>query len=205
MPFSAAASRYQSPRQLRQKPADDHQVDILHIGALAQMRTRRRKTAASSSVVVMRRPSNSPYPPAPHRGSASAAPRKLAPSASSAIRSCRISISTCGRPRPGAMDVQRIAFQRAGIGLIVAHGKARLRQPRHQRPRQPAIAVPQHADLPGPRHAFPGRRETVNRNQDRRRAQSASICSRDGGMIGRMKSRDAAAPLPPHPARGCRE
>ena len=38
MPFSAAASRYQSPRQLRQKPGQRHQVDVLHIGPGAKMR-----------------------------------------------------------------------------------------------------------------------------------------------------------------------
>ena len=35
MPRCSAASRYQSARQLRQKPASDHQVDVLHVRAFA--------------------------------------------------------------------------------------------------------------------------------------------------------------------------
>ena len=59
-----------------------------------------------------------------------------------------------------------VAVVADGIGLIVTDREVALAtQQVEQRPRQPRIAVVEHADLPGARHALEGRGEAVDGDQ----------------------------------------
>ncbi len=97
----------------------------------------------------------------------------------------------------GAVLPEAIALELAGIGLVLADDQVALGvEALEQRPRQPRVLlVPQHADVPGPRHHLPALGEGMDRQQDRRRpAGKAGVDDAiDGAVVGVVA--EAGAPL----------
>ena len=99
-----------------------------------------------------------------------------------------------GKAVHGAVPVEAIVFQRAGIGFVVAdHDVGFASQTRHQRFREAPVAVPQDSDVPGARAAAPDGRETVHGDQHRHDAPlpRRRDFRRDCLVIGRVIARQA--------------
>src|SRR4051794_27205167 len=96
------------------------------------------------------------------------------------------------------VNVERIAVKSAIVRLVIADDKAFLAsQTVEQEPRQPAVAIPQYADMPGPGNTLPVRRETVDRNQQWDHVCSEALIdlARDRDVIGRIICLDTLPPL----------
>jgi hypothetical protein len=93
------------------------------------------------------------------------------------------------KPAFGAVGLHRVAFERAGIGLVVADNPARLRaHGGEQGPRETVVAIPKDRGLPLAGHAFPDWREGMDGDERRRMAGGDGGIDRSGddGVIGRV-------------------
>ena len=180
-PWPLAASWYQLARQLRQKPARFIRSMFCTSLRSRRCSTSRRKAAASSSVTsVLSILVMAPISVRPSRGvrRRAATLRQLVGAAGvtlssmlrifstmrqKPLRPCRLARGVAdqvladlddgvGEPALRAVLPQAVALELARIGLVVADDQVALGiEAVEQRLGEPRVAVPQHADVPGPR------------------------------------------------------